>query len=581
MPNYSLVANSVFQPFTYQELAAPVIHQQQVMDNLAEQYDKLSSQADVLEAMAANENDKNSPTYARFKAYTDSLKSEADNLYRNGLDSESRMRLSELRRRYNSEIVPIQNAWTKREQEAQLQMKAQLEAAARGVDIRFSRNAADTPLQSYIENPNQTFRTINGQQLASEVANQFKGLASQIQLDRNGNPWIGKKQLSRIEYNIITQKGMDFNQFSDFMNNPDDPNYANIRGIINNTLMSHGISDFDERTQREMFGIASQGVAAGVGARDMQMHVDPYAKALLDTEIDMAKEAAKKAGTAAGDGSAFSVSEYDLPMYGANYDGSKDRRKAVESLGYRYNKDKGKFEATGKISIGGKDVRIYDNKGNLLSRDQFIKQAGSEKEKVEYQKKYEDLLKAGKTLGMEEGEITERGTARNYNTLRENSAAQMAHTYPLNYEKGDWNSTTKEYQVREVDGYKDGKPVLSSKSISLNDLLNRQDANKKDINVAAHWSNVKGNEGIILATTEEGKPHRYFIDASTMPERFVAAARQAFAEAEEAKKKGWNSVAQEKIQTALGYLHTSLTVHPKPFNEDVVKQIDWNKQINQ
>lgn len=581
MSNYSLVVNSQFQPFTYQELAAPVIHQQQVMDNLAEQYDKLSSQADVLEAMAANENDKNSPTYARFKAYTDSLKSEADNLYRNGLDSESRMRLSELRRRYNSEIVPIQNAWTKREQEAQLQMKAQLEAASKGIDIRFSRNAADTPLQSYIENPNQTFRTINGQQLASEVANQFKGLASQIQFDRNGNPWIGKKQLSPIEYRIIIQKGMSFNEFSDFINNPDDPNYANIRGIINNTLMSHGISDFDERTQREMFGLASQGVAAGVGARDMQMHVDPYAKALLDADIDMAKEVAKKAGTAAGDGSAFSVSEYDLPMYGANYDGSKDRRKAVESLGYRYNKDKGKFEATGKISIGGKDVRIYDNKGNLLSRDQFIKQAGSEKEKVEYQKKYEDLLKAGKTLGMEEGEITERGTAKNYNTLRENSAAQMAHTYPLNYEKGDWNSTTKEYQVREVDGYKDGKPVLSSKSISLNDLLNRQDDNKKDINVAAHWSNVKGNEGIILATTEGGKPHRYFIDASTMPERFVAAARQAFTEAEEAKKKGWNSVAQEKIQTALGYLHTSLTVHPKPFNEDVVKQIDWNKQINQ
>ena len=43
MPNYSIVSNSVFQPFTYQELVAPVAHQQQVLDNLQEQYDKLTT----------------------------------------------------------------------------------------------------------------------------------------------------------------------------------------------------------------------------------------------------------------------------------------------------------------------------------------------------------------------------------------------------------------------------------------------------------------------------------------------------------------------------------------------------------
>ena len=55
MANYSIVANSTFQPFTYQELVAPIAHQQQVMDKIADEYDKLSSQADVLEAMGAND----------------------------------------------------------------------------------------------------------------------------------------------------------------------------------------------------------------------------------------------------------------------------------------------------------------------------------------------------------------------------------------------------------------------------------------------------------------------------------------------------------------------------------------------
>ena len=116
MANYSLVANSTFQPFTYQELAAPLDRMELYHEKLADEYDKLSSQADVLEAMGKN--DKNSGAYSRYKAYSDSLRKEADDLYRFGLNTESRQRLSDLRRRYNTDIVPIQNAWTKREKEA-------------------------------------------------------------------------------------------------------------------------------------------------------------------------------------------------------------------------------------------------------------------------------------------------------------------------------------------------------------------------------------------------------------------------------------------------------------------------------
>ena len=297
MANYSLVANSTFQPFSYQELIAPIAHQQQVMDRIADEYDKLSSQADVLEAMGANDRDKNSKVYQQYKNYSDKLRAEADNLYRNGLNAESRMRLSDLRRMYNTDIVPIQNAWQKREKEAELQMKAQLDASSRGIDLYFSRNAADTPLQSYLDNPNQTFRTINGQALMNEVAAQFKGLANQLQEGK-----IKKEQLSPIEYRIITQKGMDFNEYMDFINNPDDPNFKNIRGIISGTLAAHGAQDFDPTTQQRLFGLASQGVAAGVGARDMQFHTDPYEQAMLNYDLDIRKEREKAAIAAAASG---------------------------------------------------------------------------------------------------------------------------------------------------------------------------------------------------------------------------------------------------------------------------------------
>ena len=163
MPNYSLVSNAVFQPFSYQELLAPVMHQQQVQDQLAEQYEKLSSQADILEAMGAN--DRDSKAYRNFKNYSDNLRTEADNLYRNGLNSESRLRLSELKRRYNSEIVPIQNAWNKREEEAQMQMKASLSNPM----IRFTRDASRTSLDQYLANPSGGYGVINLANIASQM----------------------------------------------------------------------------------------------------------------------------------------------------------------------------------------------------------------------------------------------------------------------------------------------------------------------------------------------------------------------------------------------------------------------------
>ena len=198
MPNYSLVVNSQFNPFTYQELLAPVQAMSNYHEKLMDEYDKLSSQADVLEAMGANDRDKGSGTYSRYKAYSDNLRKERDNLFANGLTFESRQRLSDLRRMYNTEIVPIQNAWQKREQEVQMQMKARMDAAARGVNLYFSREAANTDLQDYIDNPNQTFQILNGQQITTETANIFKALANQVQSDGKGNYFLQVKKLKPI-----------------------------------------------------------------------------------------------------------------------------------------------------------------------------------------------------------------------------------------------------------------------------------------------------------------------------------------------------------------------------------------------
>ena len=209
MPNYSLIANSTFQPFTYQELAAPLDRQELYHEKLAEEYDKLSSQADVLEAMGNNDRDKHSGSYNKYKAYSDSLRAEADNLYQFGLNTESRQRLSDLRRRYNTEIVPIQNAWSKREQEADLQLKASMQNPS----LMFTRDASTTSLDDYIANPTGGFGTINGANITAQMSQMASNLAKQI---RSGV----KENIDDYTYKYINKYGLTPDFIKNWRNSP-------------------------------------------------------------------------------------------------------------------------------------------------------------------------------------------------------------------------------------------------------------------------------------------------------------------------------------------------------------------------
>lgn len=225
MANYSLVATSQFQPFSYQELTAPLDRQELYQEKLAEEYDKLSSQADILEAMGANDRDRSSGVYGRYKAYSDSLRKEADNLYQFGLNTESRQRLSDLRRRYNSEIVPIQNAWTKREQETAEQMKATLQNPS----LMFTRDARNTNLDDYIKNPTGGYGVINGANITAQMAGMAKNLAKQV---RSGN----KQNIDAYTYNYIEKYGLDENIIRNWQDSP------TLKKMFEQVMQANGVT---------------------------------------------------------------------------------------------------------------------------------------------------------------------------------------------------------------------------------------------------------------------------------------------------------------------------------------------------
>lgn len=309
MANIALVNSARFQPFSYQELVAPVAHQQQVLDDLAEQYDKLSQQADVLEALGSNETDRKSKAYMGYKSYSDSLRKEADNLYRNGLNAASRQRLSDLRRRYSSEIVPIQNAYTKREKEALMQQEARI----RNPYIRFTRDASTTPLENYMANPELGYGVVDLKNVAGDMAEMAKNLSKQL---RAG---VNIEGIDPYTKRIISQHGLDPNLISEWASNPNaSPALTNM---MNQVLAAHGLNTQDFANSpnganilREAIGAAQRGAWSAVGEDKEQIMEDFASRLAAKTAAELDAYRGKKMIDRAGE-----VSQDDA-MLGNTYD---------------------------------------------------------------------------------------------------------------------------------------------------------------------------------------------------------------------------------------------------------------------
>lgn len=483
MPNYSIVANSTFQPFTYQELMAPVQRMSDVHDLVAAQYDALSSQADILEAMGANDVDRDSKAYSQYKAYSDSLRNEADALNKYGLQLDSKGRMLGLRSRYNKEIQPIKTAYEKRTAEA----KEQQDAWIKNPSLMFTRTAAQTSIDDYVANPNGGYGVINGALITQQMSEMASQLAKQV---REGK--ITRNDIDPYTYDLITKTGLDENDINMWLANPN--SYPTLYNMMNQVLQSNGVT-----------------AEALQGSRNAQ---DIISKSINYAQM--------------GAWSAIGEDKHNIQ---ANF-GS--RLSAEESSAIRRHAAQKAIDAAYSGGSGG------DGSGSEGFNDSI------------YQ-----LPMAAAT---------------------KDSPATSMNVRALNYEKADWNPNSRNYMVREIKSYKDGKPVFDTKSVSLGELLNRQDSNKKDINVSSYWSDINGQEGLVLATTEDGKAHRYFIDANSMPESNITTARQYFNMARQYRENGEIAEANQATQIALRALHTGLTTHNKSYEQSLVRQPSLKQQ---
>lgn len=263
MANFSLVVNSRFRPFSYAEMLAPVHASTEAHQKLENRIEEASDAATAIGALI--DKDKDPIAYERYREFMSQLNAEASELSMRGLKMGDSQTVRDLRKYYNSSIMPIGNLYAKREQEIQRQRLME----EQNPTIIRSRNASSISLDELLQNPDaiNELRSYNGSLLTKEVSDQLQGLVKQM----HNNPEYRKK--FPYLYEVVTQYGYTAKDIQTAINAIMEGKDAASSGakeelvkIVNNVVDASGIKDWAnaEDIQRA-YRYASMGLWGGAG----------------------------------------------------------------------------------------------------------------------------------------------------------------------------------------------------------------------------------------------------------------------------------------------------------------------------
>lgn len=283
MANYSLVINSQFKPFSYQEMLAPTLMATQAHQELENQYGELATKASVWEEMANEQTDPYA--YKMYKTYANDLEEQAGQLAREGLNAASRRDMLNMRARYSKEITPIEQAYAARQKQAEQQQQALLQDPT----LMLSRRASTTSLDDYIRNPQLAYEAYSGKLITAQAASAASALAKEMQ----EKPRKWRSILGNSYYETMMQKG--FSSQAVLQAIQDNPDAApQLTRIVEDAINSSGVRNWgDQATIARAIDYAKQGLWSAVGETQYQT-LDNWRARMAEQEAMQKRAAAAK-----------------------------------------------------------------------------------------------------------------------------------------------------------------------------------------------------------------------------------------------------------------------------------------------
>ena len=177
MARYIATSGSYFEPFTYEQLAAPVQQATEAVNTTADAYDQMNLEASALEEYLQREpND--SRAREMYNTYMKQLNSLQDELWNNGYSAAARRNLTAARKGYASNIVRLQKAITDRQERS----KEYWDTVHKNPDMVMGFDPGAANLDKYLENDlyGHDYYSYNGQDLMNSVGVDAKARVSEL-----------------------------------------------------------------------------------------------------------------------------------------------------------------------------------------------------------------------------------------------------------------------------------------------------------------------------------------------------------------------------------------------------------------
>lgn len=250
---YSIISNAKFRPFSYDEIVKPLVQYKEAYDKAEADYTNLVTQTEVWKDIA---NQTNSPkAYQMYKAYSDDLSSMVDD-FSKGMTLTNRSALMGLKRRYASEITPIERA----SKELDKRNAFVAETLAKNPNAVFEKGGDS--IDDYLGGKRANTTYWDGDSALKRVAAKAEAVGKALY----SNP-TAKLFLNGQQYQISQLNGISPKELSQILLKPENINTEagrQMRKIVDDELGSLNMNNYSELDQAKINNIVATGMYAGL-----------------------------------------------------------------------------------------------------------------------------------------------------------------------------------------------------------------------------------------------------------------------------------------------------------------------------
>lgn len=258
MANYSLTVNSTFNPYSLQELLPIYQANAQAQYQAEEAFSQLQMKADQWEKLANNAQD--ADVYSKYKSYSNQLKEAANDVLNNGINAASRRNLMNMRVQYASNIIPIEEAYNKRQQQAQVLWQARLQDPT-----LIAQDPSELGLSYYMKNPTYTPQSYSGKLLTAQSAQAAQNLAKTLSSYGKGEP------IDSYTNTFIQKHGLTRNDIQKYLNGETTATNKVLGAIYQQVYDSSQIGNWaNENQRRQAANFIKQGMWSAIGQDTVQ-----------------------------------------------------------------------------------------------------------------------------------------------------------------------------------------------------------------------------------------------------------------------------------------------------------------------